>query len=140
GKDDIIYLNGDLVCDHAVIRDIIASKRDNATALSRNEWDKEQVKICINRDRSIKALGKWIGPEDSYGEFVGATKISKEFGKALRKILEQLQSEGLLAQKFAADTLHEAISLSSSDKMYILDVSDYKTIEIDTLSDFHLAD
>jgi CDP-glycerol glycerophosphotransferase (TagB/SpsB family)/choline kinase len=139
GKTDLIYLNGDLVCDHAVIRDIIQSKKSSLTAVSRNTWDEEQVKVAINPERSVKALGKWIVSEDSYGEFVGATKISKTFGQALKQILETLKNEGVLSGKFAADTLNETINQTKGGLMYIHDVTNYRTIEIDTPSDFKTA-
>src|SRR3989344_197795 len=139
GESEVLYLNGDLVCDHAVIKDLIASSKRSSTAVSRNPWDKEQVKIGIHPDRSVKALGKWVGALHSYGEFVGATKISKEFGRSLKKILEELHQEGTLAERFAADALHETAVRGESDSMYIHDVTNYRTMEIDTISDFKEA-
>ena len=41
GKSEIFYLNGDLVSDHNVIKDLMASSRSSLTAISRNIWDKE---------------------------------------------------------------------------------------------------
>ncbi|MDZ4226374.1 MAG: CDP-glycerol glycerophosphotransferase family protein, partial [Patescibacteria group bacterium] len=139
GENETLYLNGDLVCDHAVIKDLIASSKTSATAVSRNKWDEEQVKVAINPDRSVKALGKWIGASESYGEFVGATKMSKEFGQALKQILETSYQDGSLAKKFAADTLHETLSQSEAGTLYIHDVTNYKTMEIDTIADFKTA-
>ena len=139
GESEVLYLNGDLVCDHAVIKDLIASSKRSSTAVSRNPWDKEQVKIGIHPDRSVKALGKWVGALHSYGEFVGATKISKEFGRSLKKVLEELHREGTLAERFAADALHETAVRGESDSMYIHDVTNYRTMEIDTISDFKEA-
>src|SRR5690606_33717934 len=83
GKDDVLYLNGDLICDQKIIKKIINTKHESVTALSRNAWDEEQVKIEVNQDLSIKSIGKKIDEKNSFGEFIGITKISKNFGEKL---------------------------------------------------------
>ena len=139
GKSETIYLNGDLVSDPRVIKNLIESDKGSITAVSRNPWDLEQVKVSINRDQSVSALGKWIEAGKSYGEFVGATKMSKEFGLSLKLVLENLKKNNSLANKFAADALNETLSKAESGLMYIHDVTDYKTMEIDTILDLKTA-
>lgn len=139
GTDTILYMNGDLVCDHAVIRDIIQSHHQNVTAISRNKWDEEQVKVRVNDDRSVESLGKGIPSHNSLGEFVGATKISQEFARNLSKTLENLKKTGELRKKFAADAINETLRIVGNSKMYIQDVTNYRTIEIDTINDFRTA-
>ena len=139
GKSETIYLNGDLVSDPRVIKNLIESDKGSITAVSRNQWDLEQVKVSINPDQSVSALGKWIEARKSYGEFVGATKMSKEFGFSLKLVLENLDKNNSLANKFAADALNETLSQAESGLMYIHDVTNYKTIEIDTILDLKTA-
>lgn len=132
--EDILYLNSDLLCDPIIIKKIITNPHPSVTAIQRNPWDEEEVNVRINNELEIIEIGKLIPEHVSYGEFIGATKLSLNFVTEMIKILNQyvnLEDN----QHFAVDIINQVIK-NKVDKLYSLDVSDHMAIEIDTIDDF----
>lgn len=133
--DSVVYLNSDVLCDSAVIDEIVRNKNDSVTAIRQTSWDEEEVNVCLDRTQKVLRIGKNVSREESCGEFLGVTKIGPQFGQFLVRELEKYhQKEGDL---FAVDLIDRAIQQGGS--FYAHDVSMYVACEIDTIDDYKQA-
>ncbi|MCA9363267.1 phosphocholine cytidylyltransferase family protein [Candidatus Kaiserbacteria bacterium] len=135
---DVIYLNADVICHPNLIKEVVTTKYDSATALHKNEWDEEQVNIIVRPDTDeVLSMGKQVSAKLSSGEFVGVTKLGTEFNKELVKVLDSFIEKDEL-KKFAADAIN--LTIQRGQAMYALDLSHLAAIEIDTPDDLIEAD
>ena len=136
-KDEILYLNGDVICHPEIIRTVVESSHKSATAIQQTSWDEEEVNVTIQKDSSlILDIGKHISKEMSDGEFIGVTKIGKEFLAELENTLTNFIERGDF-KKFAADSINSTIQKGL--EMHVCDVSYLPAIEIDTPEDLERA-
>lgn len=136
-QGDIIYLNSDALFDPKIISEVLNSPHKNVTAIRKNPWDEEQVNVIINRLGRVLEIGKHITARKNHGEFVGVTKLGKNFAKSLIQSLEHFVSNGEL-KKFAVDAINHALQ-EFGEKKHIVDVTHLKVIEIDTPEDYKNA-
>ncbi len=129
-----IYLNSDLICDPAIFKKLIDCPHESATAVHRNTWDEEEVNVIVDTEGKVIEIGKHISQEKSWGEFIGATKLSKEFLGGLIRALEKNISHGN-TNIFAVDAINSAIN-EFGQTLYALDITEHVAIEIDTIQDF----
>ncbi|MBP9771676.1 MAG: phosphocholine cytidylyltransferase family protein [Candidatus Pacebacteria bacterium] len=132
--EPVIYLNSDLLCDPLIFKKLIKCPQPSATAIHRNSWDEEEVNVVVDEKQNVVEIGKLIPEEKSWGEFIGATKFSKEFLDSLIKAIDASLGDGK-ADIFAADGINSAIN-DFGQTMYALDVTEHIAIEIDTIQDF----
>jgi len=136
-KETLIYLNSDLFCHPKIVEKTIKTKKASATAIQRIPWDKEEVNVIVKNRSKIVEIGKHIKEEDSYGEFIGITKLGKEFNKKLALALNEFVKEKEY-KKFAADAINLTIKKWGGD-MDIIDVTEWPATEIDTIEDYKKA-
>ena len=134
-NDDIIYLNSDSLFDKKILEKIVNSKT-SVTAIQRVAWDEEEVNVIVDNNLEILEIGKHISKELNYGEFIGVTKMSKSFNQELIKVLGSFV-KNKEPKKFAADAIN--LTIQRGQKMYAIDVTEFKAIEIDTLEDYKKA-
>ncbi|NOY35801.1 MAG: phosphocholine cytidylyltransferase family protein [bacterium] len=132
-----IYLNADVFCHPDIVKNIVTSGKDSVTAIQRSPWNEEQVNMSVSDNLQIIEIGKHLGEESSYGEFIGVSKLGEEFNKVLIKALEHFARRGE-HKKFAADAINMAIQ-KWGGKKYVLDVAGLPAIEIDTIRDYKNA-
>ncbi|MCB9805874.1 phosphocholine cytidylyltransferase family protein [Candidatus Nomurabacteria bacterium] len=136
-NDTFIYLNGDVVFHPKVLQMIIKSKKDSVTAIKKASWDAEEVNVITNKKSEIIEIGKHISKELSSGEFVGVTKIGKEFGKRFINALDYFKSKNE-NRRFAADAINLAIQ-NWGGKIHEIDMTKWPVVEIDTIKDYNEA-
>ncbi len=135
--ESVIYLNGDVIYEPKILKSVIESAHESATAIQKINWDEEQVNVTLNNDGAIKKIGKQIEARESDGEFIGVTKLSKEF---VGKIHELVEKNGIetFRYNFAVDLLNKVIE-KFNDKIFVIDVTKLEAIEIDTEDDLEKA-
>ena len=134
-NDDVIYLNADALFEENILKKVLKDKRSN-TAIQRVEWDEEEVNVIVNNELNILEIGKHISKKLNYGEFIGVTKINKSFNQELIKVLDNFVKNKKL-KKFAADAIN--LTIQRNQKMYAINVTKFKAIEIDTPEDYKKA-
>lgn len=134
--DGVLYLNADVLYDRQILNNIINDPRETVTAIQRVAWDEEEVNIIKGKNDKIIEIGKHVSKELSFGEFIGVTKMDKQFNAILIEALESF-IEKKEYKKFAADAINLAIQRGGI--MYLVDVSEYRAIEIDTPEDYEAA-
>lgn len=101
--DDFILINGDNVIDPKIIKNI--AKRDNTSLIVDNykKLNEESFKLIIGKklmkennsiaNGIIEEIGKEINIENSTGEFIGVSKVSKKDVSKFNEILVELIDE-----------------------------------------------
>ncbi len=135
--DDTVYLNGDVFYDPQILKEVIQSNHESATAVQQTDWDEEEVNVIIDNNGFISELSKNLTKEESSGEFIGITKIGKNFIQSMKDIVEAEGGE-VFRHSFAIDLLNQVIH-RSDNKIFAVDVTKFKAIEIDTPDDLASA-
>jgi choline kinase len=134
--EQTIYLNGDVIYDPQILKRIIRSHHPSVTAIQKNEWDEEQVNVILGKDNNIKKISKIIKREESCGEFIGVTKLGYEFIAQIKECVRENKEK--FRYSFAIDLLNQIIT-TGKQKLYALDVTLFRAIEIDTADDLKVA-
>ncbi len=136
--DKILLLDSDIVFDSRIIGKLVSSKYENCLALrSSEELGMEEIKCLLNKDGSIKEIGKTMNPKEAVGESIGIEKFSKNLVTDLFVILDKK-----IVEKKEVNIFYEAAfqdALDNGALIYPTDVEDYKCMEIDTPEDFEIA-
>lgn len=135
--DDVLYLNGDVHCDLKVLSDVIESAHDSVTAIQKAPWDEEQVNVVLDPDMNIRHIGKNITEADNHGEFIGVTKLSKDFVEEIKKTADDEGAE-TFRHSFAVDLINHVINIRKK-RLFAVDVTASKAIEVDTAEDLARA-
>lgn len=135
---DMLLLDSDIVFDGRIIGQLLNSDHENCLAVrSDQKLGKEEIKLLLNDDGSIKEIGKVIDPNAAVGESIGIEKFGKKFVWRLFTILDIK-----ILDKQEVNIFYEAAfqdALNNGVKIYPIDTESYKCMEIDTLEDFETA-
>ena len=136
--DETLYLNADVICHPDIVKAIVESPHESITAIQRSVWDEEEVNVVLKDDSSqIAEMGKHVARTLNDGEFIGVTKIGRDFGVELIRVLDMfIEREEF--KKFAADALN--LTIQRGQPMHACDVSHLPAIEIDTPEDLKNAE
>lgn len=136
-NESVLYLNGDVFFESHILDLIIDSPNQNTTAIQKISWDEEEVNVIMDEKNNVLHISKEIPEEKSDGEFIGITKLDLSF---IEKIKELSDLEGIETFRFAfaIDLINHVIQ-KYQQKIFGLDVTNLKAIEIDTLSDLNQA-
>ncbi len=133
-----LYLNGDCFFEFNVLKQIMDSNYESCTAIIKNQYNEEQVKVTINSNNRIMEISKTIQPAKTDGEFVGVTKMSHAFNQKLVMALDELIEKENQIKKFAIDSFNLSIQ-KYQNEIYAEFVDNYQVIEIDTKQDYEQA-
>lgn len=87
--DDFVLINGDNVLDSQIIRKIINTKNTAMVIDNYKKLNEESFKIKI-KDGIIEDIGKNLNINESYGEFIGVSKVVKSDLEEFNRILLDL--------------------------------------------------
>lgn len=127
--DDVIWLNGDVICDEAVISRVVQTT-GNAVAVNSAHCGEEEVKYQTDEDGYLQAISKGI--KDPQGEAVGVNKISREDIKSFRRALEECEDHDYFERGIE-------ILIAQGKKFEAVDISDCRCIEVDFPADWDTA-
>lgn len=86
--DNVLILEGDLLYEHSAIKRIMESKHSNLIVVSKPINEGSDV-LVSSEDEAIIEIGMGDGDENILGEFVGISKLSKEFVKEMLDYYER---------------------------------------------------
>jgi choline kinase len=137
-SDDIILLDSDIIFDSRIIELLLASGYQDCLALrSKGNLGKEDMKVKVNNNKEIVEISKDIDLPEAQGESIGIEKFSRPFLADLFTILDRKMLRENRVNEFYETAFQEAIE--GNNKLYALDVGDYRCIEIDTHGDIKEA-
>ena len=124
-KEDVIWLNGDVVFEKELLLQIINCSQ-SCMAVNTKEVGEEEIKYNVFDDGNIKDVSKTASP--ALGEAVGINKIISSDLSLFKGNLEKCNSQ---------DYFEKALELSIQDGMKIIpvDINKYLCMEIDFLDD-----
>ena len=124
-KEDVIWLNGDVVFEKALLLQIINCSQ-SCMAVNTKEVGEEEIKYNVFDDGNIKDVSKTVSP--ALGEAVGINKIMAADLRLFKSNLEKCNNQ---------DYFEKALEFSIQDGMKIIpvDINKYLCMEIDFLDD-----
>lgn len=92
-EGDFILINGDMLFDGEILKDLIRHPEKNCVVVDDSKaCHEEEVKVMIS-DSRIKEISKEIDPGGCAGEAIGINKISAEAAKELSRIFDELEQK-----------------------------------------------
>ena len=98
-----------------------------------HQLGEEEIKVIVDSTNKILHIGKELIPEKSYGESIGIERFSHDFFKKLGKVLDRKIIEEKNVNEFYEASFQELIN--SGNGFFAVDVSEYKSMEIDIPDD-----
>jgi len=137
-KDELLVLDGDIVFDAGLVPYL----RNNGTAdriavRVEGEHDMEEIRVKVGRNGFVEAIGKEITVAETYGESIGIEWLTHETAERLFETLEKRMRQGTGRTEFYECAFQEMIN--EGTRMKAVDVSQFPSIEIDSLDDLEQA-
>ncbi|WP_084590880.1 NTP transferase domain-containing protein [Desulfonatronovibrio magnus] len=119
--EDVVWVNGDVVFDPQVVRDVVGSPY-NTVAVDRKKCGQEEVKYTENEQGFIDSISKEV--KNPLGEAVGVNKIQKNDIQKFIRALKHCHDD---------DYFEKGMELAMSEgiRFKALDISNYRCIEVD---------
>jgi len=135
---DILLLDSDIIFDQRILRLLLDSGSGNYLAVrSDHHIGEEEMKVITKKDNVITKISKKLNPRLAAGESIGIEKFDSEFMEVLfEKIKQRVVTEGRNNDFYEA-AFQDAID--AGQKLYAVDVGEYRCIEIDTVDDIETA-
>jgi len=129
GDNDILWLNGDIVFDHRIIKKIIEFP-GTCMAVNKSKVGDEEVKYRTNKQSVVIEVSKEVN--DPEGESVGIHKISANEVPLLIKFLSIYKDQDYFEKGLE-------MAIQNGLKVTPIDISDRMCIEVDFMDDLMLV-
>lgn len=136
---NILLLDSDIIFDRRIVQLLLNSGPGNFLAVrSGNDIDDEEMKVITKRDKVVTKISKIIDPALATGESIGIEKFEAGFLDILfEKLFHRVVTEGR-ENDFYEAAFQDAID--DGQKIYAVDVGNYRCIEVDTAEDMENAE
>jgi choline kinase len=132
---DFVYLNGDVLFEPRLLERVVESPATAALAVEAKPCGEEEVKVIVDADGRIGAIGKELEPARCLGEFIGVARFAAPITAYFYQALDRLAHTGRRNDYFEA-ALHD---MASEHALSVVDVTDLPCIEIDFPEDYEKA-
>jgi choline kinase len=137
-KHDCILLDSDIIFDHRIIGKLLNSGYKNCLAVnSSHKLGAEEIKLMTDSKNKILKIGKELDPDASIGESIGIELFDKNFFRKLSDVLERKIVTEKNVNEFYEASFQELYD--AGNEMFAVNVSEFKSIEIDTPEDLTRA-
>jgi choline kinase len=138
-KGDSLLLDSDILFDYRIISKLLEFPHQNSLAVNSNhKLGEEEIKVIIDSTNKIEHIGKHLDPAKSYGESIGIERFSPDFFNKLGEVLERKIVSERNVNEFYEASFQELYDAGNA--MYAVDVSEYKSMEIDFPDDLKRAE
>lgn len=127
--DDTIWLNGDVVFDHLIIKKVLGFS-NNCMVVNQNSCGKEEVKYNLDKDGYINKVSKKINSPK--GEALGINLVVKRDMKMLIKCLESCNDSDFFERGIE-------LAIDRGVKFKPIFIGNLSCLEIDFKTDLDLA-
>jgi choline kinase len=135
---DCILLDSDIIFDYRIISKLLASEHKDCLAVNCNhKLGDEEIKVIVDSTHKIQHIGKEPDPAESKGESIGIERFSLVFFKKLGEVLDRKIVKEHNVNEFYEVSFQELIDKGNG--IFAIDVSEYRSMEIDTPSDLDRA-
>lgn len=137
-KGDCILLDSDILFDYRIISKLLAAEHPDCLAVNCNhKLGEEEIKVIVDSTHKILHIGKDPDPSKSMGESIGIERFSHDFFKKLGKVLDRKIVKESNVNEFYEVSFQELINRGNG--IFAVDVSEYRSMEIDTPADLERA-
>jgi choline kinase len=137
-NNDCILLDSDIIFDYRIISKLLASEHHNCLAVNCNhKLGEEEIKVIVDSTNKILHIGKTPNPAKSIGESIGIERFSHDFFIKLGQVLDRKILKEHNVNEFYEVSFQELID--GGNGIFAVDVSEYRSMEIDTPADFERA-
>jgi len=135
----ILLLDSDIIFDLRIVQLLLESGPGNYLAVRSGDGiGDEEMKVKTKENNVVTKISKTIDPDLAAGESIGIEKFETEFLDILfEKLYHRVVTEGRENDYYEA-AFQDAID--DGQKIYSVDVGDYRCIEIDTAEDIETAE
>ena len=131
--DDVLVVDGDLVCDDEIVSRILDDPRDAVVAIDRMRvMGDEEVKVVCDASGRVTMIGKEPAAASANGEFLGIARYAAPVVEAFTAAADAI----LRAGNHAAYYEDALAALLPTHPVETLDVSGLSWVEVDFLSDY----
>ena len=132
---DFMLINGDVLFDGSILRDLVRHPQPNCVVVDRRiRLAAEEVKVQA-LDGSVLKIGKDLKPEESLGEAIGINKFSRAVIPALSAVFKDLERNGEFHHYFEVGIDR----LCRDSVRFGMLLTDKAWVEIDTPEDLDYA-
>lgn len=135
--ESMLLLDSDLLYDPQLLKGVLGSSDENVLTLIRHELSEEEMKVVIDANGRIVEISKTCDPNVAIGESLGIEKMGCAYVACLTKELTSMMEEEGLQNVFYEKAFERLIGRGHYFK--IMDVTDYYSMELDTVEDFEQA-
>jgi choline kinase len=128
--DDILWLNGDVVFDPQILRDLLAAPKANLVCVDKKRCGEEEVKYASGPDGAIVSISKQVRTPE--GEALGINLVRRESLPAFKKALSACEDTDYFERGLE-------LMIAAGEKILPLDISGYRCVEVDFVEDWELA-
>jgi choline kinase len=132
---NFLYLNGDVVFSHEVLRRLLESPHPSAIALEVKQCGSEEVKAELAGEQVVR-ISKEVPPARAAGEFIGIAKFDRQLAEALTTSLDYVVNGTEDRMAYFEKGLELILQ---SHYVGAVDVSDLPMVEIDFPEDLEYA-
>ena len=134
--DDMMMMDSDIVFDERIITKIQNSGYKNCLALKRHDVHDEEIKVKTDTRGCIIEIGKEVNVSEAAGESIGIEIFGKEALTELYFILDRK----VMTEKKVNQFYEAAFQELSDNNLFIVDITEYFCMEIDTEEDLKTAE
>ncbi len=130
-SDNVTIINGDVVMERDLIKDILCKPVDKATVLLDSSIRFEgDYNVQVSEDR-VLVMSKQLS--SYYGEYAGITKLDANSAWKLKCIVEQMIEEGMYDQWY--ENAMDLMVFNEDFDLYYEDIANYDWTEVDCVDD-----
>jgi Predicted sugar nucleotidyltransferases len=134
--DDMMMMDSDIFFDERIITKIQNSGYKNCLALKRHDVHDEEIKVKTDTRGCIIEIGKEVNVSEAAGESIGIEIFGKEALTELYFILDRK----VMTEKKVNQFYEAAFQELSDNNLFIVDITEYFCMEIDTEEDLKTAE
>jgi Predicted sugar nucleotidyltransferases len=134
--DDMMMMDSDIFFDERIITKIQNSGYKNCLALKRHDVHDEEIKVKTDTRGCIIEIGKEVNVSEAAGESIGIEIFGKEALTELYFILDRK----VVTEKKVNQFYEAAFQELSDNNLFIVDITEYFCMEIDTEEDLKTAE
>ncbi len=135
---DMMLLDSDIVFDRRILALLLHSGHENCLAITAGtELGSEEIKVAVGREGHVTEISKEVDTSNAFGESIGIERFGAAFLSLLFTVLDRKIRVDHQCNQFYEAAFQELID--GSQKIFPIDVGEYRCMEIDTPEDIEKA-
>jgi choline kinase len=130
-------MDSDIVFDKQIIAKLCSSGYKSCLALKRHDVLDEEIKVRTDHNGRVLNISKEVNPSEAAGESMGIEIFKRDLLRELFSVIDRKVNIEKNVNQFYEAAFQELIN--NNHEIYIVDITEYLCIEIDTAEDLKIA-